>query len=102
MCDAVPITPMIDDRAGDRCGQMLPLIGNARPRSATRAGGSDHEMVIDRAGECLSARNPTPVHGTAIAPQSSATPCTIHPYDFDPPAPAAPAAPEPGSGRARR
>jgi hypothetical protein len=59
MCDAVPITPIEAAAAVDRCGQMLPLIGNARPRSAARAGCSYHDSVIDRCGECLSAGNPT-------------------------------------------
>jgi hypothetical protein len=34
LCEAVPLTPANAAIAGDRCGQLLPLIGNARPRRA--------------------------------------------------------------------
>jgi flagellar basal body P-ring formation protein FlgA len=69
MCDAVPLTPANAASAGDRCGQMLPLIGNAPPRGAARASDSYQQAVIDRPAARLSARNPTPPRGTAIAPQ---------------------------------
>jgi hypothetical protein len=68
----MPLRPISAAIASDRCGKMLPLIGNARPRSAARARGSYLVTVIDRAAKRLSARNPTPPRGTAIAPESMA------------------------------
>jgi hypothetical protein len=64
----MPLTLVNAATAAERCGKMLPLLGNARPRSAVRARGGYHVAVIDRAAAPLSARIPTPPRGTAIAP----------------------------------
>jgi len=64
----MPLTLVNAATAAERCGKMLPLLGNARPRSAVRARGSYHVAVIDHPAARLSARIPTPPRGTAIAP----------------------------------
>jgi hypothetical protein len=72
----MPLTSINAAAAGDRCGQMLPLIGNARPRRAPRASDGYYSAVIDPPAAHLSARNPTPPRGTAIAPLNIAD--TMH------------------------